>query len=392
MNTKKLDFDTQAEEIFPKLIEWRRHFHKYPELSFQESHTSEKIIQVLRSFGLDHIQSGVGGYGIIATLSTGEGPVIGIRADIDALPILEQSSLEYVSQHQGIMHACGHDAHTAILLGVAKLLVENFEETSWRGTVKLIFQPAEESCDDNGETGAVKVLKSGILDDLDGVLALHMCPWRKRGSIQIHDGPSMANNDEFHLVIKGRGGHGGYPHKTLDPLWMATYVLQALYSLNGRKVDPLQVGTVSIGQIYGGEAHNIIPSTVNIKGTLRSYEGKIREQLAREVEQVCLMINALGGDYELSIQQGEPALVNDPSINKLFRKAGEGMEIFEEPFGMGSEDFSYMTTQIPGAMFFLGCGLEQERSLHHPSFDIDEKAMVDGVAIMMKSIENFFKG
>ncbi|WP_173918899.1 M20 family metallopeptidase [Halobacillus sp. Marseille-Q1614] len=376
-----------AGSLLSQLIAWRRHFHKYPELSFQEKLTSEKVAEVLRGFKVFDIQTGVGGYGVVATLSLGEGPVIGFRADMDALPIGEQASHEYVSRTSGIMHACGHDAHTAILLGTAKVLAESYQSGGLKGTIKLIFQPAEESCDSSGETGAVKMLNSGSLDDIDAVIALHMCPWRKRGTIQIHDGPSMANNDEFELMIRGSGGHGGYPHETKDPIWMSSFVLQALYSLNGRKVDPLMVSAVSIGQIQGGEANNVIPDAVTIKGTLRSYVESVRKQLVREVEQAAAIVKALGGEYDLHIQKGEPALNNDPSLNQVIRRAAKGFQQVEEPFGMGSEDFSYMTNRLNGSMFFLGCGLNEGYGLHHPKFNLDEAAMEDGVHILLKSAE-----
>ncbi|WP_082232363.1 M20 metallopeptidase family protein [Halobacillus massiliensis] len=376
-----------SRNLLSQLISWRRHFHQYPELSFQEKRTSEKVEEVLKGFKVYDIQTKVGGYGVIATLNFGEGPVIGFRADMDALPIAEKSSHNYVSKTRGIMHACGHDAHTSILLGLAKVLADSYPTSRLKGTIKLIFQPAEESCDALGETGAVKMLNSGYLDDLDAVIALHMCPWRKRGSIQIHDGPSMANNDEFELIIKGSGGHGGYPHESKDPIWMSSFVLQALYSLNGRKVDPLQVSALSIGQIHGGEANNVIPDTVTIKGTMRSYLASVRDQLIKEVEQAASIVKTLGGDFELHVQKGEPALNNEPALNQIIRKAAEGFHQVEEPFGMGSEDFSYITNRISGTMFFLGSGPAEAYGLHHPMFDIDEAAMEDGVKIFIKSAE-----
>ncbi|WP_431802685.1 M20 metallopeptidase family protein [Halobacillus andaensis] len=384
-----LNHRKKAEAVYPELVKWRRDFHKHPELSFNEKRTSEKVIEVLQSFDGFHIQSNVGGYGVIASLSNGDGPVIGLRADMDALPIQEQSVCEYASRNPGVMHACGHDAHTAILLGAAKILSENRKHL--KGTIKLIFQPAEEACDENGESGAVKMLQSGFLDDIDRAVALHMCPWQPRGTIQLHDGPSMANNDEFDLAIKGRGGHGGYPQDTIDPLWLSAQVLQALYSMNGRKIDPLQVGTISLGQIHGGKAHNIIPDEVMVKGTIRSYEKNVRLTLIDELENAASLASALGGSYELRINEGEPALLNHPYINEIIEKAAEGFHIVKKPFGMGSEDFSYITEKIPAAMFFLGCRLEEERGLHHPQFDIDESALVDGTAILVGFVEHLLK-
>ncbi|ARI75826.1 M20 metallopeptidase family protein [Halobacillus mangrovi] len=386
MVTKNTDLAYRSKQLHEKLIHWRRNFHKYPELSFQEKRTSEEIEKALRSMGGYEIEKGVGGYGIIATLHAGGGPVLGLRADMDALPIHEQPDVPYHSRCDGVMHACGHDAHVSILLGTAHLLAEDAARGALNGTVQLIFQPAEENCDETGETGAVKMMKTGKLNNLDAVLALHMCPWRKRGEIQVHDGPSMANNDDFHLTIEGKGGHAGYPQHVTDPVWIATYLLQALYSLNGRKIDPLQVGTLSVGQINGGDANNIIPNSVEIKGTMRSYTPEVREKMIAEISQAAQIVTSLGGNYKLNIHRGEPALYNHPDMNKVIRNSASPMAVYDEPFGMGSEDFSHFTEKIPGAMFFLGCGLERERSLHQSDFDIDEEAMQDGVRILTQCV------
>ncbi|MDC3415069.1 M20 metallopeptidase family protein [Terrihalobacillus insolitus] len=377
----------RAEEIKTWLVSWRRHLHKYPELSFQEKQTSKFIESVLRSMGILKLETGIGKHGIVATLGNGEAPVIAIRADMDALPIQELNDDEYASTYHGMMHACGHDAHTAILLGTAKLLVEDYEAGNLTGTVKLIFQPAEEDTDEHGITGAPYVLQSGVLDDVDAALALHMCPWRQVGEIQVNDGPSMANIDNFELTITGTGGHGGYPHQGKDPFWMMTYVLQGIYSLISRKMNPLDVGTISVGQIQGGTAMNVIPDQVKIRGTMRSYTDDVREQLKRELEQIAGVVHAFGGDYELQLEQGEPALVNDRKINDVIRQAVgtlfPNMNMYEEPFGMGSEDFGHITKQIPGAMFFLGCGFDDGimRHLHTPDFKINEDVLPIGTAL-----------
>ncbi|SEH48984.1 amidohydrolase [Halobacillus karajensis] len=385
MKTKKADLVLRSNQLFDLLVKWRRDFHRYPELSFKEKRTSETVIGILEDLEVFQIEKNVGGYGVIATVTQGEGPVVGIRADMDALPIFETTESPWSSRVPGVMHACGHDAHTAILLGVAHLLAEDVKAGRFQGTIMLIFQPAEESCDEWGETGALKMLRSGKLDKLDVALALHMCPWRKTGEIQWHNGPSMANNDEFHLQIKGSGGHAGYPQHVKDPVWMATYVLQSLYSLNGRKVDPLDVGTISVGQIHAGEANNIIPDTVEVQGTIRSYKDEVRETLLKEIHQTAEIITALGGEYSLKVNRGEPSLINDPYVNNVIREASYGMTQYEAPFGMGSEDFSYFTRKVPGAMFFLGCGLDKETGLHQSDFNIDEKSLPHGVRVLLNS-------
>ncbi|MYL69465.1 amidohydrolase [Halobacillus litoralis] len=385
MKTEKSDLTLRSDQIFDDLVGWRRDFHRFPELSFQEKRTSEKLEEILESFQEFEIEKNVGGYGIIATVSHGEGPVVGIRADMDALPITETTGVSWASHNPGVMHACGHDAHMAILLGIAKLLAEDAKAGRFQGTVKLIFQPAEESCDEAGETGALKMLASGKFQHMDAILSLHMCPWRKFGEIQWNDGPSMANNDEFHLRIEGSGGHAGYPQHVKDPIWMSTYVLQALYSINGRKVNPMDVGTISVGQVHAGEASNVIPGIVEIQGTLRSYKDDVREMLGNEIRQAAKIVSALGGKYSLRIHHGEPSLINDPRINRIINEAASGLHMHEEPFGMGSEDFSHFTRKIPGAMFFLGCGLKRERSLHQSDFDIDERSMTMGVRVLLES-------
>nr|WP_208416506.1 amidohydrolase [Thalassobacillus devorans] len=373
------------------MIRWRRHLHRHPELSFQEKETSAYILHEIKAMGGFDIHPNVGGYGIVATLSNGEGPVIGLRADMDALPINEHNDAEYQSIHQGIMHACGHDAHTAMLLGAARLLSEDAKAGRLKGTIKFIFQPAEEDTNDAGLTGAPLMLQSGLLDSIDVFLALHVCPWHATGEIQVNDGPSMANIDNFHMTIKATGGHGGYPHLATDPIWMSSYFLQGLYSIISRKIDPLSVGTISVGEIHGGETANVIPDEVTITGTIRSYTKDMRARLVQELEQVANVIPPLGGTYVLEIETGEPALDNDRRVNEVIRRAARhlypNMKIHEGPFGMGGEDFAHMIAEKPGAMFFLGCAKKgtPERKLHSGDFQIDENALPIGAAILMNS-------
>ncbi|RWZ58767.1 amidohydrolase [Halobacillus fulvus] len=391
METKNTDLVEKIKQIYPRVVEWRRHLHQYPELSFQEKQTSAWIAKKLHSLGVFEVEENVGGFGIVATLRGKPGPVIGLRADLDALPIQEQTEGPYTSKHPGVMHACGHDAHAAILLGVAHVLAELYKEGTINGTVCLIFQPAEEDCDAEGKTGAVHMIESGKLDELDAVLALHMCPWLPAGHVQIHDGPSMANNDNFHIVVHGKGGHAGYPHQGRDPIWISTQLLQALYSLNGRTIDPLDVATISIGHLEAGESNNIIPNRVDIKGTIRTYRKSIREQLIHEVHQLASLGKALGGSCDIDIVRGEPALYNHSDINRVIKQVSSHLQIINQPFGMGSEDFGHFTERFPGAMFFLGCKTDPETSLHQDRFDIDEKAMLYGMRILLESTQEFMK-
>lgn len=385
----------EAEKMHKQLIEWRRYLHAHPELSFMEEETAAFVVSELKKIGLYHIEERVGGHGVVATLSKGNGPTIAVRADMDALPIDEQNEHDFVSKHAGVMHACGHDAHTTILLGTAHLLAKAYEKEAWQGTVKLIFQPAEESTDEVGLSGAPYMIKDGVLDEVDAVFALHVCPWQPVGVIQMHHGFSMANVDVFEAVIQGSGGHGGYPHLATDPLWMLGSVLPTFYGTVGRRISALDVVAASIGKIEAGTASNIIPSEVLLEGTLRSYSPIAREQLAEEVENVFKMVEAFGGTYEFKMKKGEPALNNHMEVNGLLeatiKELYPDMYIHWEAFGMGGEDFGYMTEQIPGAMFFLGCSLEdgKARDLHTSIFDLDENCLPIGSAIFTRAVMKF---
>lgn len=386
----------QANSIAGKLIEWRRTFHQYPELSFQEFGTSHYIAETLQGIGGIKVETGIGiETSIIGTLTSGEGPTIAIRADIDALPIEEENEVDYRSQNPGIMHACGHDAHSAILLGTAAILAEQFKKNDIKGTVKFIFQPAEECIDEEGMSGSPYLVQAGVYDGVEAAIALHMCPWLPVGEVQISDGYSMANVDVFQAKIMGTGGHGAYPELGTDPTWMLGPVLQALHGIVSRKVSALEGAVISIGQIHAGTASNIIPTEVEIEGTIRSYSTEIRNLLSAELQKAFSIVENLDGEYYLEIHRGEPALINDPSVNNWFLKAMyetyPELRIIKKPFGMGGEDFGYVTQKLPGSMFFLGSALADgvHRDLHTPTFDIDESCLPVGVAILAQTALNF---
>ncbi|WP_371811505.1 M20 family metallopeptidase [Sporosarcina sp. Te-1] len=378
-------------ELETHLSAWRRHLHQHPELSFQEHETARYVTNILSALEGISIQTGIGGTGVVASLTNGTGKTIAIRADMDALPIKEENLHDYRSLHDGIMHACGHDAHTAILLGVAKQLAEMASRNLWQGTIRLIFQPAEEATDSEGYSGAPRMLEAGVLEGVDAVIALHVCPWHPVGTIQMHDGPSMASVDVFHAEIFGSGGHAGYPHLGTDPVWMLGSVLQTFYGLSSRRLSPLDTAVASIGKIQAGTASNVIPDKVDVTGTIRAYTPIVREQLLGEVERAFKIVESFGGTYQFKVQRGEPALVNDPGINRILRTAAEtcipGLVVKEEPFGMGGEDFAYMTQAVPGAMFFLGCTFPdgEQRDLHTNQFDVDERCLSMGVAILTEA-------
>ncbi|QUW23859.1 amidohydrolase [Sporosarcina sp. Marseille-Q4063] len=380
-----------VESLEQQMIEWRRHIHKFPELSFHEHGTARFVAETLRAIEGVTVQTDVGKTGVVATISNGEGPTVAIRADMDALPIDEKTDHSFQSKHPGIMHACGHDAHTAILLGAAKILAKKSASGFFQGTVKLIFQPAEECTDAEGLSGAPRMIEEGVLEGVESVLALHVCPWHPVGTIQVNDGYSMANVDVFHGKIMGTGGHGGYPHLGTDPIWMLGSVLQAFYGVCSRTISALDTAVASIGKIHTGTASNVIPQEVAVTGTLRTYSKEVREQLSTEVEKAFKLVEALGGSYSFEVERGEPALNNNPAVNDIIKQAAVELyptiQIEEKAFGLGGEDFGYMTQHVPGSMFFLGCALPDgiRRDLHTNIFDIDERCMLLGTEILVGS-------
>ncbi|WP_040209045.1 M20 metallopeptidase family protein [Neobacillus jeddahensis] len=389
----------QANALSAKLIEWRRQFHQHPELSFQEFGTSRFVAETLKNIHNLKVETGIGvETSVVATLTSGEGPTIAIRADMDALPIKEENTVEYKSKHAGVMHACGHDAHTAILLGAAHLLASKFETEGLKGTVKFIFQPAEESTDEKGLSGSPYLVQAGAYDNVDAAIALHMCPWLPDGSAQVNDGYSMANVDVFTAKIFGTGGHGAYPELGTDPIWMLGIVMQALHGIVSRKLPALEAGVISIGQIHAGTASNIIPNEVLITGTIRSYTPEARDLLGMELKKALSIVEPLGGRFSLDVERGEPALYNDAQVNRLFIRSMKEMypelQIVNQPFGMGGEDFGYVTKKLPGALFFLGSGPKDgiQRDLHTPIFDLDENSLAKGAAILTQTAVNFLNG
>lgn len=388
---------TKAEKMSSRLSEWRRKLHQFPELSFQEFETADFIASVLATIDGITVERGIGfETSVIATLGSGQEPVIALRADIDALPIDEANTCDYRSKTTGIMHACGHDAHAAILLGTASLLADYFQDKPLGGTVKFIFQPAEEMIDDESMSGSPYLLQAGAYDEAEMAIALHMCPWLPVGAVQMHDGISMANVDVFHGSIHGTGGHGAYPELGSDPTWMLGLILQALHGIVPRKVSALEPAVVSVGQIHAGTASNIIPHEVQVEGTVRSYSASTRDLLETEIRDAFALAKHLGGDYSFHYQRGEPALINDRHVNeqitKAIQKTDPSIKFIHQAFGMGGEDFAYVTQQLPGAMFFLGCSLDDgiERDLHTPHFDIDERSLPLGAAILANAAIEFF--
>ena len=381
-----MTFIDEANQIKDQLVEWRRDIHQHPELSFQETRTARLVADNLRDMGIE-AEVGIGRTGVVGRIGEGK-PVIGIRADMDALPIQEETNAPYASQTDGVMHACGHDAHTAILLGVARLL-NNMPDRP-RGEIRLLFQPSEEQWDADGISGATAMIDDNALDEVDAVIALHVHSLTPSGEIEVGDGHMLAAVDTFEASILGVGCHGASPHNGIDPIYLQAQVVNAIQGIRSRRLKPTEASVITIGSIHGGTATNIIPDKVVLKGTIRSYNEETRQFLHDELDKACQIVKPLGGDYTLSISRGYPALYNDPNVAQLMRDVSRGVVGDEktrqqEPV-MGAEDFAYMTQKAPGAMLMLGAQIGNDHRPHHsPLFDIDENCLPIGVAVLAES-------
>jgi len=374
----------RARNIEEHLVAWRRDIHMHPELGFQETRTAARIVEALEPLGY-RIRTGVGRTGV--TAERGEGsPIVAIRADMDALPIQEANDVPYASQTPGVMHACGHDCHVAILLGVATLLAEE----AFPGTLRLLFQPSEEKTDDEGLSGAPRMVEDGAMEGVDAVFALHVDASAPVGDVMMSAGPASAGADAFQVAITGKGGHGAYPHKVVDPIHIAGHVILALNGIVSRRLHPTAAGVISLGSIHAGHASNVIPEQVEMTGTIRYMEPEVQKTLHEEIERALEVARALGGEYTLNIDVGYPPMNDDAKVIDLLRQvAGDllGSEhIRPSKLEMGAEDFGYFSALAPGAMFGLGCRIEGDERRHHdPRFDVDECCLPIGAAILAEA-------
>ncbi|HEX2905822.1 MAG TPA: amidohydrolase [Phototrophicaceae bacterium] len=376
----------QAQNLQEQVVAWRRDIHMHPELGFQEFRTARLVTEVLRDLGLE-VEMGIGKTGVVARLGEGQ-PVVGIRADMDALPIQEANNVPYCSQTPGVMHACGHDAHTAILLGTAKLLSEMPDRPA--GEIRFFFQPSEEDEDTEGKSGAMRMVEEGIMEGVDKVIALHVASGVPSGKIRVGGGYASAAVDSFEASIIGEGCHGAYPQFGIDPVFILAQVINAVNGIRARRINPVRGAVISIGSVHGGDANNVIPNEVKLTGTIRSFDEDTRQQLWRELDRAFSLAKTLGGDYTLNIRKGYPAMYNDPGVSDVIEGVMNDIlgkdYLFIEETGMGAEDFSYMLQKAPGAMFNLGAQLDTVNRPHHsPIFDIDEAALPVGVAMLTES-------
>ena len=382
-----MDFLARARELEPQITSWRRDIHMHPELGFEETRTARLVADTLRDMGLE-VEVGVGITGVVARIGDDNGPSIAIRADMDALPIEEANDVPYKSQTPGVMHACGHDAHTAILLGVAKMLNEMPDRPA--GQVRLLFQPSEEKFDLEGNSGATRMIDDRALEDLNAVIALHVDSGEATGTVHVGDGYMLAAVDSFEATVIGEGCHGASPQYGIDPIYLQAQVINAIQAIRSRRLNPTEPSVITVGMVHGGSAFNIIPDSVALGGTIRSYNEETRILLHEELDRAFSVARTLGGDYTLDIMRGYPALYNTPEISAALRQTsletiGEQHTVEMKPI-MGAEDFAYMAQKAPGAMMFLGVKKDEVSRPHHsPIFDIDETALPVGAAVLAET-------
>ena len=373
-----------------ELVAWRQELHSIPELGFETKKTATFVKKKLEEFGVDEIEYGLAKNGVVALINGKQnGPSVGLRADMDALPIIEVNKLPYRSKNKGNMHACGHDGHTAMLLGAAKYLCET---RNFSGTAVLIFQPAEE-----GHGGAKVMLDEGLFEkhNVNEVYAIHNMPGIEKGKFAINEGAMMAAADTFFIKIKGSGAHGAYPHEGVDPIVIAAQVVQSLYSIISREIPSHKNVVMSVTQINAGTASNIIPETVDIVGTVRTLDIEDATFVEKRINQITQNIaKANNGSAKVTYEYGYPATINDPkkvvtSAEVASSIVGSEMVKLNIPVNMASEDFSYMLNVKPGAYVFLGQG--DTPGLHHPEYDFDDDISTIGASWYASMVERILK-
>ncbi|MBI5261966.1 MAG: amidohydrolase [Bradyrhizobium sp.] len=369
---------------------WRREIHQHPELLYELDRTAAFVADRLREFGCDEVVTGLGKTGVVGVIkgrkpANGDFKVIGLRADMDALPIEEQTGLPYASKNPGLMHACGHDGHTAMLLGAARYLAET---RNFAGEVAVIFQPAEE-----GGAGAAAMIKDGLMERfrIDQVFGMHNGPGIPVGSFAIRSGPIMAATDSIDIKIEGHGGHAARPHKCIDSLLVGAQLVTALQSIVSRSVDPLESAVISICEFHAGNTRNVIPQTAELHGTVRTLTPEVRELVEKRVAEVVAGVAQItGAKIDLTYERGYPVTRNhaaqtETALRVAREIAGEA-NVHETPPLMGAEDFAYMLEARPGAFIF--CGNGDSAGLHHPAYNFNDEAIVYGTSYWIKLVEN----
>ena len=371
-----------------EMTEWRRDFHMHPELAYQEVRTSGKVAELLESWGIE-VTKGLGKTGVVGGIKgSGDGPSIGLRADMDALPIDEMNDTPWKSQNAGVMHACGHDGHTTMLLGAAKYLAET---RNFNGTVNLIFQPAEE-----GYAGAKAMMDDGLFEKFpcDQVYGLHNWPQMPAGSIAAVPGPIMAAADKFDITVRGKGAHGAMPQNGVDPIVIGSQIVTALQSLVSRSKDPIQTAVISITMFHSGAAFNVIPEEALLSGTVRTFNPEVQHMIEAGMKRIAESIaSGMGGSADVDFRRGYPATVNHDAQTQLAADVARGIVGPEnvrddvDPT-MGGEDFAFMLNEKPGCYLWLGQGGgSSSENVHHPQYDFNDSVLPIGASVLARLVE-----
>lgn len=387
MSNSSKNFLERSKSMEKEIIDLRRLLHRHPELSFQETETARLSAERLRSLGFT-VRESIARTGVVGDLSSGK-RIIGIRADMDGLPILEGNKAGYTSENKGVMHACGHDAHVSCGLHAARLLAEM---DSLPGSVRILMQPAEEAVDEEGKSGACRMVEEGVMDGVSAVIGLHMDASIPAGKVAIMPGPVMASCDMFEIVIQGKGGHGAYPETTIDAVVLAAQVINAIQQIISRRIPALEPAVITVGSVQSSSTRgNVISDRVTLIGTVRSFNEDVRKKLQVEIERCCKLVRAYGADYTLHYETGGyPTTVNDPKVAAVMRAAAVDLigeeNVITVPKKTWSEDFSMLAQAAPGAFMFLGGEMKDyTRSHHSPDFDIDESGLYIGPAILAET-------
>ena len=377
----------RAEKLREQLVTLRRTIHAHPEYGFQEYETARLVSRTLEELGA-RVREGIAKTGVLAELGEGN-PVVAIRADMDALPIAEATGLAFASQVPNMMHACGHDAHVTCALGAAMLLADDLVAAD-SGTIRFLFQPSEEQRDEDGHSGAIRLIEEGGLDGVAAVIALHTRGLAV-GSIGVTSGPALAANDTIKITIQGRAAHGAHPEEGVDAIAISAQVITAIQQIVSRRISSVSPAVVSITTIHGGVKENVIADRVELGGTIRTTGGEARQYVIDELERALNVGRVLGAKCELQVIEGYAATHNDPGVTKIIRNAATDLlgpaKVQEMPFDPWAEDFGYMTARVPGAMFWLGVISERVPNpvWHSATFDLDEDALPIGAMVLAAS-------
>lgn len=384
----------RLKEMEPQIISWRRHLHQYPELSFHEEKTPQMIAEILEGLNFDEVRTGVGGRGVVGVLrGSRPGAVVALRADFDALPIQDQKEVTYKSKVPGVMHACGHDAHTSQLLGLASVLANHRDQ--FAGEIRFIFQHAEEE----SPGGAIQMTQDGAVDGVDAIFGVHLWSMLPVGNVYISPGPIMASIDDFVIEVKGRGGHGAIPDETIDSIVVGSQIVGALQTIASRNVSPMNSVVVTVGTFHGGDNNNVIADSCRLTGTVRTFLPEVRDRAEKRLTEIAKGTAAMmGASAEVRYIRDYPAVINSEKEAELAREAalaafGEERVLPMKPL-MGGEDFSYYLGKVPGAFFFVGAGNREklaEYPHHHPRFDIDEDAMLIAGELLGRTALHFLE-